>query len=110
MAAPKNNLPAESAATPSQVVLPQPKVLPASESLPQAKTILQGADRLLHDILDYASAIIYVKDLQGRHLFVNHQFEKLFQRAPAEVIGQDDIFLFGPEHGPILQANDQLVL
>jgi two-component system, cell cycle sensor histidine kinase and response regulator CckA len=110
MAAPKNNLPAESAASPSKAILPQPKSLPASESLPQATAILQGADRLLHDILDYASAVIYVKDLQGRYQFINQQFEKLFPRGPSGVIGQDDIFLFGPELGPTLQANDHLVL
>jgi PAS domain S-box-containing protein len=71
---------------------------------------LVDADQLLHDILDAASAVIYVKDIRGRYLFINRQFEKIFQLPIAGIKGKDDLFLFGPEIGANLQRNDREVI
>lgn len=110
MAARKNNLPAESAMQKAKGALPKEESLRSPEMGAEKQGFLGGADQLLHDILDAASAIIYVKDLEGCYLFINRQFERVFRRSMAELRGKDDIFLFGPELGATLRKNDGIVL
>lgn len=110
MATRKNELPAES--TPPKTIEPPANDVyqPLLNSVSDSEAFLPGANNLLHNILDAASAVIFVKDIQSRYLFINRQFEQLFHRTLAELRGHDDIFLFGPEIAAKLQANDRFVL
>jgi PAS domain S-box-containing protein len=48
----------------------------------------------LQSIIDYSPAIIYVKDLEGRALIVNAEFEKVIGKSRCEVLGKSDFELF----------------
>ncbi|HZG66672.1 MAG TPA: PAS domain-containing protein, partial [Herpetosiphonaceae bacterium] len=61
-------------------------------------------------ILDNSPVIVYVKDLQGRHLFVNRHFETLFGVHLQDIVGKTDHDLFNPEVADMLCANDRSVL
>jgi PAS domain S-box-containing protein len=59
---------------------------------------LRESHELLHAILENStSLVIYLKDLRGRYLMVNHQFEILCNRAGSGIIGKSDRELF-PKH------------
>ncbi|MBI2381266.1 MAG: CHASE domain-containing protein [Gammaproteobacteria bacterium] len=51
---------------------------------------LRESEQRLQAILDNSPAAIYLKDLQGRFLLVNREFESLFQQRREVVIGKTD--------------------
>jgi PAS domain S-box-containing protein len=74
----------------------------AQESLRRNKGMLDG-------IINNTTAVIYIKDLDGRYTLVNHQFEALFGLKQPEVMGKTDFDIFPAEIARTLQNNDQLV-
>src|SRR5512147_1304848 len=64
---------------------------------------------VLQQILDHATAVVYVKDRDGRYQFANRLFLELFRRSASEVIGRSDAEIFPPEITANLQRNDALV-
>jgi PAS domain S-box-containing protein len=54
--------------------------------------------------------VVFVKDTEGRFLFVNRQFERLFHCRQAEVAGKTDHEILPEEIARVLRANDLLVL
>jgi PAS domain S-box-containing protein len=68
------------------------------------------SEQRLQDILDSASVVVYVKDLEGRYLLVNRRYEELHHVSRAEVIGKADREIFTQEAADELRANDELVL
>jgi len=64
----------------------------------------------LQAILDNTTAVIYVKDREGRYSLVNRQFERLFGIPQDRVLRQTDFELFPAEVAEVLQANDREVL
>ncbi len=65
---------------------------------------------MLQNIIDNTSACIYVKDLHGRYLHINRQFESLFHVSRTDVVGKSDFDLFPPHLAEAFQRNDQTVL
>ncbi|MEO1144469.1 MAG: response regulator [Cyanobacteria bacterium J06638_22] len=64
----------------------------------------------LQAILNFAPAIVYVKDLHGRYSFVNEAFLTLFECNLADILGRTDEDFFSPDIATKLMANDQVVL
>src|SRR5919197_834598 len=54
------------------------------------KAASDRAREQLRTILDATTAVIYLKDAEGRYVFVNRQFQKVFGLAREEVIGKAD--------------------
>ena len=53
---------------------------------------------------------VFVKDANGKYLFVNNAFGKDFGVDPKAVIGKDDFFVFPPEAAAKLQENDKRIM
>jgi PAS domain S-box-containing protein len=64
----------------------------------------------LHAILDNTTAVIYAKDIQGRYLLVNRQFEELFHVRREQVVHKTDYDLFPAAMADAFRVNDQRVL
>ncbi|QDU38060.1 Phosphoserine phosphatase RsbU [Maioricimonas rarisocia] len=74
-----------------------------------AENAIRERDHRLRDILDNTSAVMYLKDLDGRYLLANRQWEVLFRIDRQKMIGQTDFELF-PEHmARAFRENDELV-
>lgn len=71
---------------------------------------LRASEQLLADTVDHSSAIVALKDINGRYLLVNRQFERLVGRPRPEVVGRRDEDLFGPDLATLLRARDGEVL
>jgi PAS domain S-box-containing protein len=68
------------------------------------------SEQQLQDILDNAPAVVYVKDLEGRHLLVNRRYEELHDVGRAEAVGKSDHEIFPKEIADGLRANDRRAL
>jgi PAS domain S-box-containing protein len=55
----------------------------------------------LRQILDNSTALVYVKDRDGRYLFANHRLLELFGLREAEVIGRLDGDIFPGRSPPV---------
>ena len=71
---------------------------------------LENSETRLQQILNNTTAVVFVKDTEGRFLFVNRQFERLFHCRQAEVAGKTDGEILPAEIAQAFRANDLLVL
>lgn len=71
---------------------------------------LRQSQQRLQSILDHTSAVIYMKDAQGRYLLVNRQFQQLFRLTQEQIVGKTDFDVFAPAVAAALRANDLAAL
>jgi len=64
-----------------------------------------GTDQLLA-LIDNTSAVIYMRDLDGRYMVVNREYERLFNLHREAIIGLTDHDLFPAEIADEFRAND----
>ncbi|TDU66456.1 PAS domain S-box-containing protein [Prosthecobacter fusiformis] len=76
----------------------------------QAELEIQRKTDLLRAVADSTPDAVYIKDLQGRYLLFNEGAAKLVGKKVEEVIGQDDLFLFGQEGARIVHESDRQVM
>jgi PAS domain S-box-containing protein len=72
----------------------------------KAEDIVRESESRLKAIMDNTSAVIYLKDLQGRYLMTNRRFEELFDVTQQQVVGKTDADIFPSDVVAKLQAND----
>ncbi len=68
------------------------------------------SERDMQAIMDNSPAVIYVKDMNGYYLFINHSFEKIFNIRREDFIGKNDFDLYPNEVAETLRGNDKQVL
>ncbi len=78
--------------------------------LTKAEDLLQKSKEQIQSILDNSTAVIYLKDNNGKYILVNQQFETLFHVNRNKIIGKTDMDIFPGEMAGILQANDRSVI
>ncbi len=71
---------------------------------------LRQSQENLQAVIDNTTAIIYLKDLEGRFLLINRQFENLFHVTREQVIGKTDYGVFPKDLADAFQANDRRVI
>src|SRR5438105_2119169 len=76
----------------------------------KAEEALRESEKRLQKILDNSPAIIFLKDTEGRYLYVNAQFGKLTVLTPEQILGKTDAEIFPPEQAAAFRANDLKVL
>jgi len=76
----------------------------------RAAEALRASQVLLSDTVDNSTAIVSLKDRDGRYLLVNREFERLFGRPRATVVGRTDEELFPAPLADKLGARDGEVL
>ena len=71
---------------------------------------LRRNERLLQDIINNTTAVIYVKDTDGRYLLINRRFEQLFHLTTDQIIGHTNHEVFPKDIADAFRANDVAVL
>lgn len=61
-------------------------------------------------LLDRTPALMFAKDLEGRYLYVNLEFEKQFGLRSADILGKTDEEVFSAEQAASFRTNDREVL
>jgi diguanylate cyclase (GGDEF)-like protein/PAS domain S-box-containing protein len=64
----------------------------------------------LQSFMDHAPAVIFVKDLAGRHLSVNRRFTALHSPEGADLVGRTDAEIFGAETAAEMRKSDMAVV
>jgi diguanylate cyclase (GGDEF)-like protein/PAS domain S-box-containing protein len=68
------------------------------------------SQQLLEAILNHASVCIYLKDLEGKYLFINRQYELLFHINNKDLMGKSDYAVHPAKLAEKLQENDREIL
>jgi len=76
----------------------------------RAEEAQRASHRLLQDVIDNSTAIIYVKDAAGRYMLINRRFEELFHVARDVIVGKTDYDLFPKDRADAFRAFDLRVL
>lgn len=76
----------------------------------QAEDALRESEERLRSILDNTTALVYMKDTQGRYTFVNRHVEKLFHRKRDEIKGKTSYDFFPEGIANAHQENDRKVI
>ncbi|MGI5239428.1 sensor histidine kinase [Dactylosporangium sp. CA-139066] len=64
-----------------------------------------GTDQLLA-LIDHTSAVVYMRDPEGRYMLVNREYERLFDVRRENIVGLTDHDLFPAEIADAFRAND----
>lgn len=75
-----------------------------------AGAALLESEQRLQGILNNTSAVIFLKDIDGRYLLVNSRFEKLFHISNAELEGKTDFDIFPKDIANAFIAADKKVI
>ncbi|HTN86462.1 MAG TPA: PAS domain-containing sensor histidine kinase [Sorangium sp.] len=81
-----------------------------AEERRRAEEALRTSQELLRAIIDSSTAIVSVKDIEGRYILVNRRFEELFGVSREAIVGKSDHDVFSREHAEALRAFDQRAL
>src|SRR6266700_5928278 len=85
--------------------VPEGRIPESRAAAPRGNGIEVGQDQLLA-LIDNTSAVIYMRDLDGRYMVVNREYERLFDLRRGEIVGRTDHDLFPAEVADAFRAND----
>jgi PAS domain S-box-containing protein len=71
---------------------------------------LHQSERLIHAVLDHSPNISFLKDVQGRYLFVNRQFERALNVDRQQIEGKTDHDIFPAQQAAAFRNNDLRVI
>ncbi len=77
--------------------------------LREAEQALSDSEERLRQVLENTSAVVFIKDPDGKYLFVNRRFCEMFNRTQEELHGAHDVDLFPPQIAAQLRADDRRV-
>ena len=76
----------------------------------RAEYTLRRNEQLLQGVVNNTTAVIYVKNANGRYLLINRQFEQLFHLTTDQIVGHTDHEIFPKDIADAFRANDVAVL
>ncbi len=71
---------------------------------------LRKSEALLQAILDNSTAMIHIKDVDGKYLLTNSHFDNLFHMAKEQITGKTDGDIFPQDKAAALRENDLKVI
>lgn len=76
----------------------------------KAESLLEENRNLLQSFLDYSDSVVYIKNLEGKYLLVNREYEKLFGISEAEMQSKYDTDIFEQEDVDRFRVNEKMVI
>jgi PAS domain S-box-containing protein len=86
------------------------RVLERTAELERATRAIHESEARLQNILDNSTAVVYVKDLEGRYLLINREYERLFHVTAEQMRSKTDLDVFAREVAEPLRENDARAL
>jgi PAS domain S-box-containing protein len=78
--------------------------------LQRAEQDLKETETRLRQVLENTSAVVFIKDPEGRYLYVNQRFCEMFARSEEELLRSRDSDVFPSEIAKRLRADDKRVM
>lgn len=76
----------------------------------QSQEALKTSEAHLHAFVSNMPGVAFLKDIEGRHLLVNKEGEKVFGKDQSEVIGKTVFELFPDDVASAMAANDRNII
>ena len=76
----------------------------------RTEAALRESEERFRLFMDHSPIIAWMKDEQGRHVYLNRAFQDRFGMSLAEARGKTDAELWPPEMAEVFRRNDQAVL
>ncbi len=76
----------------------------------QAEKLLRDSEARFHAFMNHSPAMVFMKDDQGRFVYINRPLERSFNVTQAELIGKTDAYFLPEAAAREVQANDRLIL
>ena len=76
----------------------------------RAQEALRMTEGQLTEVLKNSTAMVFMKDREGRYLLVNHAFERRVGLTAAQIIGKTDVGIFPASQAAFFQVNDREVI
>ncbi|WP_437711811.1 AAA family ATPase [Sorangium sp. So ce448] len=76
----------------------------------RAEQAVRDSKELLQSIVDNSTAVISLKNLEGRYLMINRRYAELFHVSEQAIVGRTDYDVFPRERADAYRAVDQEVL
>jgi PAS domain S-box-containing protein len=92
------------------VDFPRKSVGAESGERQRAEEALRASEQRWQDILDNTTAVVFVKDLELRYIFVNREYECRHQVQRDQIRGKTDFDVHPPEVAETVRANDRHVI
>ena len=70
--------------------------------------IEQNSEQQQRELLNNTSSLVYMKDMDGRYLFINRRFETLFHITEHEIKGKSDYDIVSKEKAESFRKNDRM--
>ena len=86
------------------------RVLERTAELERATRAIHESETRLQNILDNSTAVVYVKDLDGRYLLINREYERLFHVTSEQMRSKTDLDVFPRDVAELLRENDTKAL
>lgn len=80
------------------------------EEQKRAEEALRDSEQRLQDIIDYTTAVIWVKDLELRYLLVNREYERRHLVSREDIRGKTDFDILPPDVAAEVRTNDRRVI
>ena len=84
--------------------------LEIDSELKEASISKKRSDEYLSIIANNTTSVIYMKNLEGRYLFINKRWENIFNVTSQEVLGKTDLELFPKEIAEKFIKHDQQIM
>jgi len=78
----------------SQVLKANQNLQKSLSDMKQAELNFHESESKVNEIIEHAQSIIYLKDLDGRYILVNKQFEKVLGKSKRDVVGKTSNEIF----------------
>lgn len=86
------------------------RITARTANLKEANDSLLEGDARLQAILDHTPAIVYLKDLQGKYLLINHAYEEILNCTREDIRGKTVHALYPQDAANVFAANEQQVI
>ena len=73
--------------------------------LRQAEQALEASELRLRQLLDNTPTVVFIRDLDGRYIYVNRRFSQMYGKRPSELVGLLNTDLLPPEVIAMANAN-----
>lgn len=76
----------------------------------RVEALARKHERLLNEVLRHSAAVVFIKDLEGRYLYVNRVHEAVFDMKASDIQGKTDFDVLPRDVAEVLRAHDLEVI
>jgi len=76
----------------------------------QIRESLATSQHMLQAVVNHSPTVVYIKDLDGRYLLANREFERILNVPEGSILGKTDLDIFPLKSAKLFRQEDQNVL